>query len=314
MKWKYRSLVLTLIVLLSATVPTVGAAPDAEFDSGKVEVTAGETVDITVALSKTDAAVVTIGSEQVNYIATVVTRDGNGDGTVTLRYNTSNAGHGGAFSVADDADNATVESETDFDANDLLDAGAYDLSVAPGSDESTNNETDAATLVVTEQPKTSTETETSTPGQYADHVDDIEDGVVVAPAQNQTIVGTLDLAEGTEIQVRARKGGAFLKSRSTTVDADGQFRVSFDFADVSGEDAEFQIQVVADDKTVNEVTAVFKTPPTTRTATTTTDQALQDETTKKTVEPSQDGSVTGFGLVTGVLALAASGLLVRRRG
>lgn len=204
MKRKYRSLVLTLIVLLSATVPTVGAAPDAEFDSDKVEVTASETVDITVALSKTDAAVVTIGSEQVNYIATVVARDGNGDGTVTLRYSTSNAGHGGAFSVADDADNATVESETDFDADHLLAAGAYDLSVAPGSDASTNNETDAATLVVTEQSKTPT-------------------------------------------------------------------------------------------------------------ATTTTDQALQDETTQKTVEPSQDSSVPGFGLVTGVLALAASGLLIRRR-
>lgn len=309
MKRRYRSLVLTLIVLLSATVPTVGAAPDAKFDSDRVEVTAGETVDITVALSKTDAAVVTIGSKRVNYIATVVTRDGNGDGTVTLQYNTNNAGHGGAFSVADDADNATVESETDFDADHLLAAGAYDLSVAPGNDASTNNETDTATLVVTEQPKTSTETETSTPGQYAGHVDDIEDGVVVAPAQNQTIVGTLDLAEGTEIQVRAKKGGAFLKTQSATVDENGQFRASFDFAGVSGEGAEFQVQIVADGKTVNEVTAVFKTPPTT-----TTEQAMQDETSQTTAEPSQDGGVPGFGLATGLVALAASGILMRRRG
>ena len=313
MKRTYRSLVLALIVLLSATNPAVGAAPDAEFGSDRVEVTAGEAADITVALAETDAAVVTIGSKRVNYIATIVVQDGNGDGTVTLRYDTSNAGHGGAFAVADGADDVTVESESEFDADHLLAAGAYDLSVAPGSNASASDETDAATLTVTEPPKTLTETDTSTPGPYAGHVDDIEDGVVVAPAQNQTVTGTLDLDRGTEITVAARKDGAFLKTRTATVDEDGRFSVSFDFDDVSSEDPEFEIRIRADGERLEDVTGKFETPPPTQTATT-TNQAMQDETNQKTAEPSQDGSVPGFGLVTGVVALAAAGLLVRRRG
>lgn len=312
MNLRYRSLVLATVVLLSAVaVPAVGATPDAEFGSNVVKVTAGETADITVALSDADAAVVTIGSEEVNYVATVVVRDGNDDGTVTLRYDTEKAGHGGAFSVADDADEVTVESEDEFDADHLLAAGVYDLSVAPGDDADTSNETDVATLSVTEQSETqtATQTETSTPGQYAGHVDDIEDGVTVAPAQNQTITGALGLEAGTEIRVEARKGGTFLKTNVTTVGEDGRFRASFDFDDVPSDVSEFGVHIRADGETVEEVTGTFQTPPTT-----TTEQAVQDETTHETEETPEDSAVPGFGLTAGVVALAASALLLRRRG
>lgn len=308
MKLGYRSLVLATIVLLSATVPAVGATPDAEFGSDVVEVTAGETADITVALSDADAAVVTVGSEKVNYIATVVVRDGNDDGAVTLRYDTEKAGHGGAFSAAADADEVTVESETEFDADHLLDAGAYGLSVAPGDDADAANETDMATLSVTESPETqtATETETSTPGPYAGHADDIEDGVVLAPAQDQTVTGTLDLEAGTEITVEARKGGEFLKTNTTSVGEDGQFSASFDFDDIPGDVERFEIRIRTDGETVEEVTGTFETPPTT------TEQAIQDETTG-TAEPPEDSTLPGFGLATGAVALAAAGLLLRRR-
>ena len=305
----HRSAVLVAILLVAATTPVAGASPDATFESDLVVVTAGETADVTLELSDTDTATVTVGSEHVNYVATVVARDGNGDGAVTLRYNTTAAGHGGAFAAADDADNVTVESETEFDADHLLAAGDYGLSVAPGTNAS--NATDVGTLVVEAPPETSTETvtETSTPSPYAGHVDDIENGVVVAPARNQTITGTLNLTEGTEIVVTAKKGGEFLKTQATTVGKDGRFRASFDFDDVSTENSEFNVEIRANDEAVTEITGVFETPPTTST----TEQALQDETTGETTDAPQSGDIPGFGLSTGVLALAASGLLLFRR-
>ncbi|MFC4549212.1 MULTISPECIES: BGTF surface domain-containing protein [Halorussus] len=306
----HRSAVLVAILLVAATTPVAGASPDATFESERVVVTAGETANVTVELSDTDTATVTVGSEEVNYIATVLARDGNGDGTVTVRYNTTAAGHGGAFAAAGDADNVTVESESEFDADHLLAAGAYDLSVAPGTNAS--NATDAGTLVVEAPPETSTEpvTETSTPSPYVGHVDDIENGVVVAPARNQTITGTLNVSEGTEIVVTAKKSGEFLKTQATTVGKDGQFRASFDFDDVSTEDPEFTVEIRANDEEVAEINGVLQTPPTTST---TTEQALQDGTTGETTDAPQSGDIPGFGLSTGVLALAASGLLLFRR-
>lgn len=326
MKRRHRSLVLVAIVLLAATTPVVGESPGAEFGTQVVETTAGETAEIPVTLSDTGTATVTIGSEQVNYIATVVIEDGNADQNVVLRYNTSNAGHGGAFSVADEADTVTVKSETEFDDDRLLAVGTYDLAVATGN--TTENETDVASFAVMTPPETTTEAETTTQtSQYAGHVDDIEGGVIVAPAQNQTITGTLDLPQGTEIIVEARKGGDFLMTRGVTVDEDGRFRASFDFDGVSNDmDSEFVIEIRVDGDTVEEVTAVFETPPTTTTTTTqtttkqtttTTKQSSQTETTDstkdETADSTQDGSTPGFSLSTGVFALAATLLLVLRR-
>lgn len=311
MNWRYRALALAVIVLVSTSVPALGATPSAEFDADVVETTAGETAEIPVTLSETDTATVKIGSERVNYIATVAVHDGNDDQTVTLQYDTSKAGHGGAFSVADDADTVTVESETDFDDEHLLDAGSYELAVAPGN-ESAENETDVATLAISEsESDTETGTETTTPGPHAGHVTDIEDGVVVAQAQNQIVTGTLDLEPGTEILVEARNGGQFLKTNVTTVADDGGFRASFDFDDLpsdSGNGSEFDVVIRVDGEKHQEVTGVIRTPPTTET----TEQAMQDETTRDSSQ-SQDGSIPGFSLVTGAVAVTAVALLALRR-
>ncbi|MFC7079541.1 BGTF surface domain-containing protein [Halorussus caseinilyticus] len=310
MNVKRHALTLAVVVLVSTAVPVLGASPSAEFDGNVAETPAGETAEIPVTLSETDNATVTVGSESVNYVATVVVGDGNGDRNVTLRYNTSKAGHGGAFSVADGADNVTVVDETELSDDHLLAPGSYELTVAPGN-RSGANATDVAALVVGEpESDEDPETETATPGPYAGHVTDIEGGVVVAHAQNQTITGSLDLEPGTEVQVRVQ-GDQFIRTATTNVTDDGRFRVSFDFDDSVGENGtEFTVSVRANDETQTEVMGVVRTPPTETTET--TKQAVQDETTETTTD-SQDGSTPGFGLSTAVLALTAVALLALRR-
>ncbi|WP_135853075.1 DUF7827 domain-containing protein [Halorussus salinus] len=315
MKVRYRALILAALLLVSTTAPVLGASPDAEFGESVVTTEAGETAEIAVTLSDTETATVRIGSEAVNYIATVTLRDGNGDGNVVLQYDTAKAGSGGAFAVAADADSVSVTDETDLGEQSGLDAGTYDLAVAPGN-ASLEEKTDVATLSLAESGSSdaNTETETTASSQYAGHVADIDGGVVVAPAVNQTIAGQLDIEPGTEIQVTVKgtEGVQFLKSRQTTVADGGRFRASFDFSDLpsEGENAtEFQIAVRANDEVQREATGVVRSPPTAET----TKQAVSDETTTATATTTQDGSIPGFSLVTGLLALVGAALVALRR-
>ncbi|UPW00917.1 hypothetical protein M0R88_02150 [Halorussus gelatinilyticus] len=313
MKVRYRPLILAALVLVSTTAPVLGASPDAEFGQSVVETATGETAEIPVTFSDTDAATVRIGSEAVNYIATVTLRDGNGDGKVVLRYDTAKAGSGGAFAVAADADSVSVSNETDLGEQNGLDPGNYKLAVAPGN-ASLDEKSDVATLSLSGSETTDPDagTETTASSQYAGHVADIDNGVVVAPAVNQTITGQLDLDPGTEILVTAKgtKGVQFLKTQRTTVTEDGRFRASFDFSGLPSEgqnETEFQIEIRANDEVQREATGVVRSPPTAET----TKQAVRDETT--TVTTTQDGSIPGFSLVTGLLALVGVALVAARR-
>ncbi len=314
MKARYRALILAALLLVSTTAPVVGASPDAEFGESVFATEAGETAEIAVTLSDTETATVRIGSEAVNYVATVTVRDGNGDGNVVLRYDTAKAGSGGAFAVAADADSVSVTDESDLGEQSGLDAGTYDLAVAPGN-ASLDEETDVATLSLAESGSSDgdTETETTASSQYAGHVADIQNGVVVAPAANQTITGQLDLEPGTEILVTAKgtQGVQFLKTHRTTVADGGRFRASFDFSDFPTEnETEFRIEVRVDDEAHREATGVIRSPPTAET----TKQAVRDETTDTVRGEStpQDGSIPGFSLVTGLLALVGVALVALR--
>jgi hypothetical protein len=306
MNQRYLGLVLTTLLLASAATPAVGAAPSAAFDADVVETTAGETAEIPVSLSGTDTATVQIGSDAVNYVATVVVSDGNGDGSVTLRYDTAKAGHDGGF-AAGDADSMTIESETDFDEGQLIAPGAYDLAVAPG-DGGVEDATGVATLQIGERPASTTAAETATPGPYAGHVADVEGGVVVAPARNQTITGALDLEPGTEVTVSARSPEInLLRTATATLDDGGRFRVSMDFDALAGQvenGTTFEVSVRADGERQKEVEGVFRTPPVERDPAGTT-AGTETERGGTTDGSESDGSVPGFGLVTGVLALLA---------
>ncbi|MFC4447813.1 DUF2167 domain-containing protein [Halorussus aquaticus] len=302
MRRRYHALILATVLLVSAATPVLGAQASAEFDHSHVTTDAGDTVEIPVTVTNTDSATVRIGSEAVNYVATVTLRDGNDDQTVTLRYDTRKAGHGGVFSVTDDADEVTVRSETEFDDGQRLDPGNYELAVAPGNG-SLDETSDVATLVVTEptQSTSNSAPATTTTSEYAGHVVDVRGGVTVAPAVNQTITGDIDLEPGTPVQVRLKStnGTQFLKSGETTVTENGRFRVSFDFTGLeaeSGNRTEFRIEVRADGEVEKEASGVVRTPPTNETTTTTT----------------KAGSVPGFGLTTGVVALIAVSVLALR--
>lgn len=334
MNRRHLTVVCTAILLVSTATPALGTTPSAEFDTGVVETPAGETVEIPITLSNTDTATVKVGSEAVNYVAVVVVHDNDDDQSVTLQYDTSSAGHGGAFATTSDADAVTVESETEFKAGQFLDPGTYDLAVAPG-DDGIGNESDVATLMVTEQ--SASETTTSAPGPHAGHVATVEGGVVVAPARNQTITGQSDLEPGTEMTVRVRSTEvSFLKSNTATVTEDGRFRVSFDFDDLSTRvqnGTEFEIELRTNGTFHREVTGVFRTPPTSQ-ETTTAKRTTQDDTSESTTDSrdgsettasdgsetsesttdSSVGSIPGFGPVTGLLALVALTLVGLRRG
>lgn len=300
MRRRHHALILATALLVSAAAPTLGAQASAEFDHSHVTTDAGDTVEIPVTVTNTDSATVRIGSEAMNYVATVTLRDGNDDRTITLRYDTRKAGHGGVFSVIEDADEVTVRSETEFDDGQRLDPGSYDLAVAPGSG-SLDEATDVATLVVTESAQSTSDSSPTTTSQYAGRVADVRGGVTVAPEVNQTITGDIDLEPGTPVQVRLKStnGTQFLKSGETTVTENRQFRVSFDFDGLqteSGNRTEFRIEVRADGEVQKRANGVVRTPPTNETTTTTT----------------KAGSVPGFGLTTGVVALIAASVLAVR--
>lgn len=316
MNWNHRAMVLTAILVVSVTGPALGTTPTAEFDSQSVETPVGDTAEIPITLSNTDTATVRIGSDRVNYIATVTVEDGNDDRNVTLLYNTSEAGHDGGFSTADDADTVTVQSETEFKDGQLIDPAAYSLAVEPGRGD-VDNATDAATLRVTEPTDpatTESETTTAASSPAAGHVTDLEDGVVVAPAKNQTITGSLDVESGTEIRLRVSSQELnFLKTGSATATEDGRFRVSFDFDELQGEvenGTEFDVTIRADGKLVREARGRIDTSLALQK--TTTKQPLQDETTHNATR-SSDGGVPGFGLAAGSLAVTAGVLLALRR-
>lgn len=317
MKVRYRALILAALLLVSTTAPVLGASPDAEFGESVVTAEAGETAEISVTLSDAETATVRIGSDAVNYVATVTLRDGNGDGTVVLRYDTAKAGSGGAFAVAADADSVSVDDETDLGDQSPIAAGNYELAVAPGN-AGLDDETDVATLALAESGSSDadTERETTASGEYAGHVTDIRNGVVVAPAVNQTIIGQLDLEPGTEIlvTVKGTRSVQFLKTNRTTVGDGGRFRASFDFSGLpsEGENAtEFRLEVRVNDEVQREASGAVRSPPTAET----TKQAVQDEATEtvRGETTSQDGSVPGFSVVTGLVALVGVALVALRR-
>jgi len=115
----------------------------------------GDVAQITVNMENADTAYVTIGSDEVNYAATVEVVDGaNGDadGTVTLNLNTFLTTEGAAaFSVEDGDDGFTVQDATEFDSNDETNAplatADYDIVL----EDSGNNEVGVGTLVVSER-------------------------------------------------------------------------------------------------------------------------------------------------------------------
>jgi PGF-CTERM protein len=156
----------------------------------------------------------------------------------------------------------------------------------------------------------------------------------VTEVSGQEIFGEATVAPGTEVNVRVRSADgvrpAFLKTATTTVDADGQFLVTLSFNDTSPGDS-YTINVddigpapeLSVDGTVQPVieTATTDTPAeTTTTATstttstpTTTTTSTPPETTTSFPTVGTRTTTPGFGVLASLVALAGAALLALRR-
>ncbi|WP_276271125.1 BGTF surface domain-containing protein [Haloarcula litorea] len=109
---------------------------------------AGETAAINVTLAGADAATVSIGGPETGYEINATVRDGNGDGVVTLLFDTAAAGREGrTLSTAATADTVVVEPGSEVARDTRIAADDYPLSLYRGESVS-ESKADIGTLAV----------------------------------------------------------------------------------------------------------------------------------------------------------------------
>ena len=123
---------------------TVSAPAEGEtsFDAGVVNDQVGDVVEIPVSLENTDEAALTIGSASTDGYQANVTVTDDGDGEVTLLFNTYNAGQRGAnlsqdgtlVETLDSDDGASALTQTGISDNAILANTTYDITIRPGQD------------------------------------------------------------------------------------------------------------------------------------------------------------------------------------
>ncbi|PSP55979.1 hypothetical protein BRC82_03160 [Halobacteriales archaeon QS_1_67_19] len=133
-----------------------------EFTADAVEIEQNDTATIPVALEGTDAATVRVGSEAVNYYLDVLVVDRDGDGAVTLEFDTATADTDTVVVRANGSEStgiATVRSEfSPSDSVPPLAVGNYPLALYHGN--STDEELSVGALRITD-PATASTTETT---------------------------------------------------------------------------------------------------------------------------------------------------------
>lgn len=118
------------------------------FEQKTIRTQQSGTVEFSVSLDGTDKVGLTLGEyEKSGYSLDVTLRDVNGDGRVTVRFDTAAAGQDGQTVTAVGEDSLTVNSETELDAP--LAAGEYTLFTYPPSG-GADAPTDLAAFVVSE--------------------------------------------------------------------------------------------------------------------------------------------------------------------
>ncbi|MFC7140959.1 BGTF surface domain-containing protein [Halosimplex aquaticum] len=242
-----RRLLAALAVAALLTAPMAGAVAAGEaapsFADDGYEVAQGETAEIAIDMNGTDTARFTVGdAEEVNFEVRGTVTDTDGDGTVTVRFDTGAAHESGPASYLTAAGDDVIENRTEVDGVDqLLNRAPYGLRLGdPGDPAAT------ATLSVLSEgsrhldDETPTDTATPTDGATATHdgttLDTTDGEVRVAPEAGQTISGETTLDAGTPISIRVvsdSPSSPFLVTAETTVADDGTFEGTFDFSDMS---------------------------------------------------------------------------------
>ncbi|WP_254280001.1 BGTF surface domain-containing protein [Haloarcula marina] len=105
----------------------------------------GETVRMPVTLGDAETATVSIGNPESGYEINATVRDGDGDGTVTVLFDTAAAGRRGqTLSTVSTADSLVVEPGSEVARDTRLDATEYDLTLYRGT--ATEDPVDIGTL------------------------------------------------------------------------------------------------------------------------------------------------------------------------
>ncbi|NKE36496.1 PGF-CTERM sorting domain-containing protein [Natronococcus sp. JC468] len=148
---------------------TVGEEPetDAQFDESTYEENVGDVAEFEIEHDGTDNLTVNMTDEEEFYTASIEITGVEGEDNVTVQYNTYLAGHGNGDEVVtvlnDEGEELTGENvevnvteELENDENQLGDderllPGDYELEVFPGTADETEDETDAAVLLLEER-------------------------------------------------------------------------------------------------------------------------------------------------------------------
>ncbi|MFC7204202.1 ArtA-dependent S-layer glycoprotein [Haloferax namakaokahaiae] len=260
--------VLSGVTVSSDTVTVTKAADSsADFETSVVTEQVGDIAEVTVSLTGTSTANVTIGSDDVGYTAEVEVSDEDDDGEVVLLFNTYQPNVAGSFTADGDDEVTDTNITTEVPSGDLLDAGDYDLEVATGGDAD-----NVGTLVLEERSTDSQAIWTAPTGtdvaDAADVYDAIENGNVTESSEiaNGDIVvhqisatglegafeaESFDDLAGTQFNITVeqtnpgpnRKAKVLgINSTSATVIADGEndtYFVVYDLDDVSASRTDF---------------------------------------------------------------------------
>ncbi len=154
--------------------------------------------------------------------------------------------------------------------------------------------------------------------------------LVLDTASNRTIRGETTFDPGSELGISVHSTGQFYKSQTVTVQPDGTFNATFDFAEYEN-GTEFGVVVAlpgnnsTHGKPLLVVDGVLRNSSATTSLSTTTDAATETAASGTTVEEeatttatattvrsSDSGGQPGFGLGVALAALAGVGLLARR--
>lgn len=133
---------------------------DGSFPVAVAEGRQNDTVSIPVSLDGTDTATVRIGGEQVNYYLDVWVVDRDGDGAVTLQFDTATAGTDAPSVQTNDSESfAVVRSEfSPSDGVPPLAVGSYPLSLYLGNSTADDSELAVGTMTLREPDPETTET------------------------------------------------------------------------------------------------------------------------------------------------------------
>jgi nucleoside 2-deoxyribosyltransferase len=168
---------------------TGDATQEASFAESVVVEQRGDVALVTVYLSDTDAATLTVGSEDVNYLTEARVTDGDGNGVVQVRINTHLAGgwtgaaESEAYGTLDGSDGVSVSRETG-QLDGPLAAGTYDMELSAGG-----SLTDVASLQLEEPAAHGMTTLTAPEGTDTTNPD-----TVLSAASERDVVATGDVA------------------------------------------------------------------------------------------------------------------------